>query len=308
MARTEVSLDKGWQSLARRKYAQALAAADEALTGRPLLREERAEWLRLKAAALAAANACWVRRAVSCLNEGLDLVRDLAAVRARLLGSLAAVYAEDGDHRLVHRVLQRFMNLCRQHPDPEVTKWEGHIRFNLALCYAGHSDHLHRAAQTYRQALASWDSAGSNLPASKLRDVRAQALHNLSGVLLRMGDLEQARETAEQAARMLNEATAGAKISCRRAEILLAYGDAEGALALLATALEHGSLSSDELTRTDILFTWARAEAHRGQKEAAHAQAVKALDLAARRGYPRLMRQILALIQDLQTDGMEVLP
>lgn len=292
--------------LSKRNYARVLAEADQALAGGHLSRGERAEWLRFKATALSSANPFWVGRAVSCVHEALQLVRGNPGAQARLLATLAPIHAEARDHRLVRKVLDRFLLLNRRHPGPDVAAWEGLIRFNLALCYAARPDKLQQAARTYRQALSAWESGASALPESVVEGWRAAALHNLSGVLLQLGHMEQAQVAARQSAAMLPGETWGAKVLNLQAELLLAEGNATDAIAVLSEALDHQSLANDGITRADILFNWARAELQLGRREAVRAKIMEALGLAMKRGHPRLIRQILTFLEQPGLEGMEV--
>lgn len=306
MAGGGVSLEQcqGW--LMSRQFARALTAADDALSSPRLEKEERIEWLRLKAVALSSANPHWVGRAASCVHEALELAQDASAMQVRLLATLAPIYAEGGDYRRVHRVLQQFLLLALRHPTKEVTRWAGHIRFNLALCYETNPDRLAEAVRTYRQAVADWESAAGCFPDPMLQALVASGLHNLSGVLLRLGHVNQAKTAADQAARGLAPDIWGAKVLNRQAELHLALGDPAAAVGTVSQAAAHPSLENDDVTRADILFTWARAELLLGNTAAAHAKAVQALDLAMRRGYARLIDQVLAFLQQPPLEGMEV--
>lgn len=260
-------LDLSYQ---RGEFGRVVYQADRYLQ-QDSLSSVRAHILYWKGMALKNTSPAWQAQAISCLREGIASAGRDRAIKARLIAGLGVIYALNGDCPAFEKILGEYVRLSKGNR-PDVHKWGAFVWFNWG-CALDNSFRYEEAFEAYRKATELADRFS-------VTRLLWSCHHNLSGVLLALGRLPEAREAMTRAEALVLDEKEGHKKLSRRAEYTLADGDLAGAQHWIAETLLHPSL--DDMTRADIHLTWAQTLKALGRPQEAYEKAMQGLEFAAK--------------------------
>ncbi|MGH7724169.1 MAG: tetratricopeptide repeat protein [Candidatus Eiseniibacteriota bacterium] len=190
-------------------------------------------------------------------ERGLAVARGLSlATRARLLQMKAAAHFYLGQFHAAESILDQVRALLRASPDPELLVPTVH---NLAIAYAAQGRYR-EASREFRAALAQ--VRGSSSPRAALY------LSNLATLLVEMGEVAEARASAEEglaAAQRFSNRMHETMCHEALAEVLTHAGDLDGALSALKRAEELSAELRMDIATADLLALRGRIFCARGQ-------------------------------------------
>ncbi len=248
----------------------------------------RAEILFWKGNAHDQAGAAWQGEAISCFREGISIAGMQWTIKAKLIASLGKIYSTTGDCASYDKILQEFNRIAGDR-QPAVM-WSGaYVWFNFGVTL----DNAFR----YQEAATAYEIGHALAVEFEVSDLVGPCLHNLGGVHLAVGQLPKALYCMEKAEEVLDNEEVGHKILSRRAEYFLSAGDLVSTQQLITSALTHPRI--DDMTRSDVFYTWALGLQKLGRLSEAHAKGLLALDYAVQAVHYPGLHKINRFLQGL---------
>lgn len=234
------------QAFQRGEFGRVLYRCEELLQD-PANAPSRAILYFRRGKAHEGAGRAWHGEAISSYREGIAAASKDRALKAKLIASLSTLHSLSGDCPALESLIGEYQRMARKQ-QPAVLRWGVILWYNYGVAL-DNAFRYHGAAEAFSQA-AMW--AGQ----LDLYETLGACLHNLGGVHLARGHVAEAATAMAQAEPLLpNEHYQHKKLS-RKAEFFLASGDLVSAQQMVTAALVHPLV--DDMTRSDLYYTWAR--------------------------------------------------
>lgn len=279
-----------WSS--RGEFARVLVTCDQLLKD-SAYKPAWSQLLYWKGIAHSGLGSNWYGEAISCLREGMRLAGKDRPLKVRHMAALGLLYSDLGDCAPFDAMLKEFKRLSRDQ-DPKVMRYGTFLWFNFGVAL-NNSFHYKEAAQAYSEAARL--ARQFDVP-----PVLGPSLHNLGGVQIILGQLEEAKALMDEAETFpVDTDDWRAKRLNRRAEYHLATGDLVSAQQEITEALLQAE--ADDYTKADIYYTWALTLRALGRPGEARERALQALGYALKAVHHTCMHNANHLLQQLGPEG-----
>lgn len=227
-----------------------------------------------------------LRGILEAVRSGLSVTSDF---RVRVLVALGLVEQTEGNHKAALAYLEEAQAIAAELD----TRRRGTVLFSLAITYREVGDH-EAAIRAGTKALALLEAADAEREAVNLQNHLALAYLATSS----RDRASQLVAAARERARTLGDAWQLGHIVDTQAQIALAQGDAEAALALADEAVRAATEAGNSKARFQGLITRAKALAALGRHEDAVAGFAEAAELAKSQGATARLREVLSAWAD----------
>jgi tetratricopeptide (TPR) repeat protein len=234
------------QSFQRGEFGRVLYRCEQLLQD-PANAPSRAILYFWRGKAYEGAGRAWHGEAISSYREGIASASKDRSLKAKLIASLSTIHSLSGDCLALERLIREYQRMARKQ-QPAALRWGVVLWYNYGVAL----DNAFR----YDDAADSFSRAAVWAGQLDMHETLGACLHNLGGVHLARGHVAEAATAMAQAERLLPDEQYQHKKLSRKAEFFLASGDLVNAQQMVTAALVHPLV--DDMTRSDLYYTWAR--------------------------------------------------
>lgn len=271
----------------RGEFGRVIYLADRLLQGEERHRA-RGSILYWKAKALERSGRSWHGAALSCYREGMAAAGRDRALKARIIASLSTIYSLSGDVPALEGLVRDMAVIA-----PAGDRKRGHIRPFVWFNYGVALDNCFR----WDEAAEAFTLAAQEARRWKEARVLGPSLHNLSGVRLAQGRVAEAAAIMAEAACHMPDKLFRHKNLSRQAEYFVAAGDLVSAQRAITEALVDPH--TDDMTRADLYYTWARTLLAFDRPGESREKALQALEFAVQAVHYPGIHKVTRLLQEL---------